>query len=612
MNDKQILLQQYFGHDSFRPGQESLIDGILSGRDALGIMPTGGGKSLCYQIPALMLPGITLVISPLISLMKDQVAALKEMGVSAAFLNSSLSPSQMQLAMRRAAAGHYKIIYVAPERLLTPGFSALIQAQSISLIAVDEAHCISQWGQDFRPSYMQIPDFINALAIRPVVAALTATATSQVRQDIERLLQLRNPFRVITGFDRPNLFFDVSMPKDKTAALLAYVRQNPHKSGIVYCATRAKVEAVCEALQAIHIPATRYHAGLSDDERRLNQEDFQFDRKPVMVATNAFGMGIDKSNVSYVIHYNMPKSLEAYYQEAGRAGRDGEPADCLLYYAAADVHTARFLIANSGENPDLSPQEQAEKKQRDVERLDTMVKYCQSASCLRNHILQYFGQTQDEDCGHCGNCEGTFIQADISKQARAILSYIQQVAQFLGYHLGAALIVRVLRGSKDQRIKELELNNLPAYGSMKQLSRPKVHSYLDFLLHSGYVEYQSQHRVVSLTPLGLSAVNDTQKITMPLKVRPKADLTSPLPPKPQQDVSSETETLYEALKALRLQLAKAEGKPAYIVFSNANLMDMAQKAPRSMSAFMRVSGVGEVKAARYGDAFLRLINSFKA
>ena len=341
---KYETLKKYFGYDGFRPGQEELIDALLAGRDVLGIMPTGAGKSICYQLPALLLPGITVVISPLISLMKDQVRALNEAGVHAAYINSSLSENQIRRAMEYACAGRYKIIYVAPERLLTPLFLDFAHRASISMVTVDEAHCISQWGQDFRPSYLGIADFVNALPRRPIVAAYTATATAQVQTDILRLLALQTPYRIVTGFDRPNLYFDVQRPKNKFSALAALIDERRERSGIVYCATRAAVERVCEGLCERGIAATRYHAGLTDEERQQNQDDFQFDRKTVMVATNAFGMGIDKSNVSFVIHYNMPKSLEAYYQEAGRAGRDGENADCVLLFAPADVETARFLI----------------------------------------------------------------------------------------------------------------------------------------------------------------------------------------------------------------------------------------------------------------------------
>ena len=390
--DKLTALKQYFGHDGFRPGQQALVDGLLAGRDVFGVMPTGGGKSVCYQLPALLRPGVTLVISPLISLMKDQVAALEQAGVPAACLNSSLDNAEMADVMAKARGGAYKLLYIAPERLASPGFRALAAALTIPVVAVDEAHCISQWGQDFRPGYLAIADFIAALPRRPAVAAFTATATAQVRADIVRLLRLDDPVEVVTGFDRPNLYFDVLRPKSKKDTLLALLERHRGKSGIVYCATRANVEKVCDALCAAGLPATRYHAGLPDAERRRNQDDFQFDRRPVMVATNAFGMGIDKSNVAFVIHYNMPQSLEAYYQEAGRAGRDGSPADCILLFSPADIATARYFIENGGGNEALTPEERAAVRAQDYRRLDAMAAYCRTMGCLRGAILDYFGQ----------------------------------------------------------------------------------------------------------------------------------------------------------------------------------------------------------------------------
>ena len=404
--DEREALRHYFGHDSFRPGQETLVRALLSGRDALGIMPTGAGKSVCYQVPALLLPGITLVISPLISLMKDQVAALKEAGVAAAYLNSSLTPRQMDLAMQRAAQGQYKIIYVAPERLEAPSFRRFASQAPISLLAVDEAHCVSQWGQDFRPNYLRIADFIASLPARPPVGAFTATATQRVKDDIVRLLALRSPEQVTTGFDRPDLYFEVCQPKSKYEALRAILRKQRGRCGIVYCATRKAVEEVTDKLLAEGFSAARYHAGLSDEERRRSQEDFQYDRVALMVATNAFGMGIDKSNVNFVIHYNMPRSMEAYYQEAGRAGRDGSGAECILLYSGQDIITGRWLLEHSEPNPELTPQEQARVRQLDEKRLRDMADFCTKSTCLRASILRYFGQDAPESCGCCSRCTG--------------------------------------------------------------------------------------------------------------------------------------------------------------------------------------------------------------
>ena len=447
--DKHAVLKQYFGHDAFRPGQEALVDGILSGRDVLGIMPTGGGKSLCYQVPALLLPGVTLVISPLISLMKDQVASLEAAGVSAGFLNSSQTLEESRQVWGRVRRGECRLLYVAPERLENARFLELAAELVIPLVAVDEAHCISQWGQDFRPSYLKIASFVSTLPKRPVLAAFTATATAQVQEDVVRQLDLRTPVRVVTGFDRPNLFFDVRRPRKKLPELLALLEERRGRSGIVYCATRSNVEKVWAELESRGFSAARYHAGLDEEERRISQEDFQYDRRQIMVATNAFGMGIDKSNVSFVIHYNMPKNLESYYQEAGRGGRDGEAADCVLLYGAGDVATARVLLTH-GEGGDPEP--------RELERLNAMVDYCKTNDCLRGRILDYFGQPHSERCGGCGNCQGMFSQADVTVQAQMILSCIKRVRDRLGYYVGAALIVQVLRGGHSQRIKELGLD----------------------------------------------------------------------------------------------------------------------------------------------------------
>ncbi|MBQ1409752.1 MAG: RecQ family ATP-dependent DNA helicase, partial [Oscillospiraceae bacterium] len=402
--DKQTVLRERFGYSSFRDGQEPLIDAILAGRDAFGVMPTGGGKSLCYQIPALLLEGLTLVVSPLISLMKDQVAALKEAGIPAAFLNSSLTAAQQREALRRAELGAYRLIYVAPERLLTDSFLQFAEGQRISLLAVDEAHCVSQWGQDFRPNYLDISTFVHRLPQRPVLAAFTATATAQVGEDIVRLLELREPLRIVTGFDRPNLYFDVRRERGKLSWLEDYLSTHRDKSGIVYCATRKTVEQVCANLQAVGFAATRYHAGLDDAERRQNQDDFAYDRATVMVATNAFGMGIDKSNVRFVIHYNMPKNIESYYQEAGRAGRDGAPAECILLFSAGDVITAEFLIKNGSDREQLSEELRAELLARDMKRLQQMKDYCNTTGCYRAALLDYFGEQHRPNCGNCGNC----------------------------------------------------------------------------------------------------------------------------------------------------------------------------------------------------------------
>lgn len=609
--DKYMVLKRHFGHSRFRQGQEQLIDAILSGHDVLGVMPTGGGKSVCYQVPALMMPGMTLVVSPLISLMKDQVAALKRAGAAAGFINSSLSGEQLKLVYERARQGAYRILYIAPERLETEGFVTLTKSMPISLVAVDEAHCISQWGQDFRPSYRKISHFIELLPRRPVVAAFTATATSEVRRDIIELLQLKDPICSITGFDRPNLYFDVQHPKNKMASLLALISEREDRSGIIYCATRTAVEKVCQTLCQRGIAATRYHAGLSKEERQENQDDFQFDRRQVMVATNAFGMGIDKSNVSYVIHYNMPKSLEAYYQEAGRAGRDGTPAECILLFSPGDVQTARFLIEHSG-NEELSEAEQDLIRKRDAERLDEMIGYCKTARCLRGYILDYFGQRHEETCENCGNCKGSHQMMEVTVHAQMILSCVLRIREKLGYAVGKTLLVKTLRGSKDQNVLRLGLDRISTYGLMDKLSAGQVRARIDFLLLEGYLQIDAQHAVLEPTPAASPLLRGQKKLFMPVRLESRT--AAPARRHRGRALAAGTEEsagLFAALKAVRMTIARQENVPAYVVFSNATLMDMADKAPCSMVEFLEVSGVGEVKAERYGQMFLDAIAAYQ-
>lgn len=604
METKESILQRVFGYSAFRGGQEALIDAQLQGRDAFGIMPTGGGKSLCYQIPALLLEGVTLVISPLISLMRDQVMALKNAGVAAAYINSSLTPAQIRLVYRNIQSGMYKIIYVAPERLLTDGFLEAIQARKVSLVTVDEAHCISQWGQDFRPSYLKIVDFLNILTPRPVVSAFTATATETVRQDIAQILQLRDPLRVVTGFDRPNLRFEVQRPKQKLPALIDLVQQRRDKAGIVYCATRKAVEEVCENLQLNGIAATRYHAGLPDEERRDNQEDFLYDRKTVMVATNAFGMGIDKSNVSYVIHYNMPQSLESYYQEAGRAGRDGAEAECILLYAPGDVQTAKYLIQHPALSGELSQEELEQKQRLDLERLDVMVNYCKTQECLRGYILDYFGQEHESFCGNCSNCSTETEERDITDQARMILSYVQRMSAKLGYSLGLTSVVRTLLGSRDKRLLQLGLDKLGSYGMLRKLGKDDLRAMAENLESQGYLETDPVHGGVSLTQKAQGVLFEGKTVSMRL---PKAEASAPVssPIGGGQDPN-----LLAMLKRLRWKIAMQESVPAYIIFSNATLEDMARKAPTTLEAFAKVNGVGSVKVKRFGEVFVDAIADY--
>lgn len=605
--DKRELLQRVFGYRVFRPGQESLIDGVLSGRDVFGIMPTGGGKSMCYQIPALLLPGITFVISPLISLMRDQVMALKAVGVPAAYINSTLGSAQMQAVYRNLLAGKYKIVYIAPERLDYSGFGNIASRLSIFFLAVDEAHCISQWGQDFRPSYLRIVNFIDSLPKRPIVGAFTATATKQVREDVERILRLKNPVRTVTGFDRPNLYFDVLHPEMKERELMRLIAERAGKSGIIYCSTRKKVETVCENLQNKGYEATRYHAGLEEAERMANQEDFLYDRKPIMVATNAFGMGIDKSNVSFVIHYNMPKSIEAYYQEAGRAGRDGADADCILLYSNFDVITARFLINNGSENEEMDPKQLEMVRKQDLARLDAMVGYCKTKICLRGFILEYFGQKHPELCGNCGNCKGNFTDVDITTEAQMILSCVKRIQDKLGYSVGINMLGNILRGSKNKRVLELDLDTLSTYGLLKDRTRSDIHAMIEHLEAEGYLQSEQEFQTFQLTQKASEVLYRSKSVSMKMEVEPEEIGPTVTTVKLTGD---ETE-LIDALKELRAKLAREAGIPAYVVFSNATLTDMAKKRPKNLSAFKKVSGVGELKAAWYASAFMKRIRQFE-
>ena len=610
--DTLAQLKQSFGHSQFRPGQEALIEALLTGRDVLGVMPTGAGKSICYQLPALLLPGITLVVSPLISLMKDQVAALSQAGIPSAYINSTLTPSQYREVYRRAKAGAYRLIYVAPERLMTVDFLSFARSEKISLLAVDEAHCVSQWGQDFRPSYLAIAQFAASLAGRPVIGAFTATATVTVKDDIVKLLALQHPLRVTTGFDRPNLHFAVAHPKNKDAYLRSFLAERPEQSGIIYCATRKKVEAVCGNLRQRGIAATRYHAGLDDEERRQNQEDFVFDRARVMVATNAFGMGIDKSNVGFVVHYNMPKNIESYYQEAGRAGRDGEPAHCVLLFSAGDIVTAKFLISHAEKSEALPQAEQELIHRQDLQRLEQMIAYCKTTDCLRAYLLQYFGEPAPDDCGNCGNCCADMVQLDITTDAQKILSAVARVEKRYPSGLGITMIVHMLHGSKEQRIGQLGLDELPTYGIMQAASRAQIRDTIDHLIHGGYLAMVGDdYPVVHLTELAKPVLFNGEKVLCTCR-RPSASETEPAVKHKKAAAlpAQADEGLFAVLKALRFRLAQAENVPAYVVFSNAALADMAVKQPQSLDDFLQVSGVGKVKAERYADVFLTEIRQW--
>ena len=603
VRDKLSVLKEYFGHDSFREGQGRITDSLLGGRDVLGIMPTGAGKSICYQVPALMFDGITIVVSPLISLMKDQVSALVQSGVAAAYINSSLTHAQYLKVLQNIKSGKYKIIYVAPERLCAPAFLGICRNLNISMVAVDEAHCVSQWGQDFRPSYLKIPDFIDALNSRPVVGAFTATATGAVRDDIKTLLRLVSPLVVTTGFDRPNLFFSVMQPKNKSIELMKLIKERKNESGIVYCSTRKAVEEVCELLQKNGFAATRYHAGLDENERRRNQDDFVYDRATIMVATNAFGMGIDKSNVSFVIHYNMPKNMESYYQEAGRAGRDGRSADCILLYSAKDVRTNQFLINNSEPNPDLTEDEQEEVRRRDRERLKQMTFYCTTHKCLRKFILEYFGDKGPERCEKCSNCLSNHENTDITVDAQKIMSCVARTGQ----RYGKKVICDVLRGSKNERLISAGLSRQSTYGIMADCPEKRLRDIIDHLCENGYMTAQGdEYPILKLAPKSRGVLTGQETLRMMLEIpqKKKAAAAKDAP------LSPADEKLIAALKDLRKSLAMRQSIPAYVVFTDATLIDMCRLKPKTQEEFMEVSGVGQAKSQRYGEVFLTVIAEF--
>lgn len=638
--DKLAALRQYFGFSEFRAGQQTLIDAVLSGRDALGIMPTGGGKSLCYELPALLLPGITLVVSPLISLMKDQVMALRNAGIPAGCINSSMSLDELRETYRDAHYGAYKLLYVAPERLLTDGFCALAQELEIPLVAVDEAHCISQWGQDFRPSYLKIVEFLQRLPHRPAVAAFTATATAQVRADIIRILQLHEPETVVTGFDRPNLRFEVLRPKDKRAVLLQLLAERRDKSGIVYCATRKTVEQVCGLLQEAGFAATRYHAGLDADERRENQEAFICDRSPIMAATNAFGMGIDKSNVRYVIHHNMPESIEAYYQEAGRAGRDGEPSRCTLLWNESDIVTRRRLLDMDNDNERLTPEERETVRMSKRRLLDGMIGYCRTTDCLHVYMTRYFGESTPRTgtcTGGCTNCDSTFETLDVTDIARSIsrcvhdamYDYDDQGRPTCGpvrQGLGSGKIVAILRGSKAKDLIARHLDRCPSYGCLHDAPEARIRDVLSQMATDGFLSIAEGR--LPIVGFGWRAAETVApEFRYEIKrverkaagagtgVTSRADSSSKSAASDGPALGSyapddENETLFQKLRELRLSIARENSLPPYMVFNDRTLRDMARLRPITDAQFLAVNGVGDSKLAKYGKRFMEAIAGF--
>ncbi len=604
MNYLQVL-KQYFGYDEFREGQEDLIKGILEGKDVFGIMPTGSGKSLCFQVPALMMSGITLVISPLISLMKDQVYTLNQAGIHAAFLNSSLTTNQYYKALSFAKEGRYKIIYVAPERLESDVFLDFVNQVEISMVAVDEAHCVSQWGQDFRPSYLKIMQFVNKLRNRPVISAFTATATKTVQEDIIEILNLNNPVLVKTGYDRPNLHLSVQMPTNKYLALSNYVENRKDRSGIIYCLTRKSVEEVSAKLIKDGYRVARYHAGLSDEERIGSQEDFIYDRVPIMVATNAFGMGIDKSNIRYVVHYNMPKSIEAFYQEIGRCSRDQEPGECVLFYSGQDVVTNQFFIENNRDNDALDADTRVLVQKQEQERLRKMTFYCFTTDCFRDYILRYFGEAPTSYCGNCENCMTKFEEVNVTQEAIAIINCIEESRQRYGINI----ILDTLRGGKTAKIRNYNMDQLSSYASLSKHTIHRLRKIANELIYRELIRVTTdEYGIVKLTDLARELVRSDGEVFMKLSLEQEksSGQSKKKETKSSASLSVEDNSLFDQLRSLRLEIAKQEKVPPYIVFSDKTLVSMCAIKPTNKEEMLTVSGVGEYKYEKYGIQFLEI------
>jgi ATP-dependent DNA helicase RecQ len=578
------VLRDYFGYDSFRTGQEKVISNVLSGKDTLCVMPTGGGKSICYQVPALVMEGTVLVISPLISLMKDQVDALHEVGIAAAFINSSLSTEEYRETMDRAERGEYRLLYVAPERLDSTAFTNRLRSIYVPMIAIDEAHCISQWGHDFRPSYRNIRSIISIFDEKPIVLALTATATPDVREDICRQLDITEANTVMTGFERSNLTFSVIKGQDRDKFVKEYVKKNDGEAGIIYAATRKAVDSVYEMLRKSGVAVAKYHAGLSDVERQLEQDRFLMDEATVMVATNAFGMGIDKSNIRYVIHYQMPKNMESYYQEAGRAGRDGLDSDCTLLFSSQDVHTQRFLIDQSQDESRIPAE---------LEKLQSMIDFCHTETCLQKFIITYFGEKDVAACRRCANCTDTRESSDVTVDVQKVLSCVIR----MGQRFGKTMIAQVLTGSRNKKVLEFGFDKLTTYGLMKGRNTKEISDFIEFIISENCLSVENgQFPIIYVSERGKDVLTGKVKIYRKVSVVTK-QITNDDP-------------LFEQLRALRLNLAQEAGVPPFVVFSDKTLRDMAARMPVTDEEFLEVNGVGLSKLERYGEAFMNEIKSY--